>query len=187
MLVSLFSVGGGYAAMPVLESQVVEGAGWMSPSQFADIITISEMTPGPIVLNAATFTGQQMAGTAGALVATAGSVFPAVIIVSAIAYFYYRNKGQRNLECVMSAVRPAVAAMIMSAALSLIITAVRSDSWIMDASGLPLDVFAVCSALAFLWLIRKKGVSPVTVICASAVVGIVVYGLVPMYTGDLSM
>ena len=74
--IGLFSVGGGYVAIPLIQHQVVELHGWLSATEFTDIITIAEMTPGPIAINSATFVGIRVAGIPGALVATFGCVLP---------------------------------------------------------------------------------------------------------------
>ena len=74
--IGLFSVGGGYAAIPLIQSQVVETHGWLTMNEFTNLITIAEMTPGPIGVNSATFTGLQIAGIPGAIAATFGSIFP---------------------------------------------------------------------------------------------------------------
>lgn len=80
--VGLFSFGGGYAAMPLIRGQVVTVHHWLSMSEFTDLITISQMTPGPIAVNSATFVGTKIAGTLGALVATFGCILPSCIIVT---------------------------------------------------------------------------------------------------------
>ena len=70
--IGLFSIGGGYAAMPLIQNQVVDIHPWLTMTQFADIMTIAEMTPGPIAINSATFVGIQVAGLPGAIIATVG-------------------------------------------------------------------------------------------------------------------
>ena len=89
--IGLFSIGGGYAAMPLIQHQVVDLHPWLTMTQFADIMTIAEMTPGPIAINSATFVGIQVAGLPGALVATLGCILPSCVIVMALAYLYYRS------------------------------------------------------------------------------------------------
>ena len=84
--IGLFSIGGGYAAMPLIEHQVVDLHGWLNMTQFADIVTISQMTPGPIAINSATFVGTRVAGLPGAIVATVGCVLPSCIIVLFLAF-----------------------------------------------------------------------------------------------------
>ena len=90
--IGLFSIGGGYAAMPLIQRQVVELHGWLTMTQFADIMTIAEMTPGPIAINSATFVGMQIAGVSGAIVATLGCILPSCVIVTALAWLYSRWK-----------------------------------------------------------------------------------------------
>lgn len=87
--IGLFSIGGGYAAMPLTQQQVVDQHAWLTMAQFADIMTIAEMTPGPIAINSATFVGIRVAGLPGAIVATAGYVLPSCAIVLALAFVYY--------------------------------------------------------------------------------------------------
>ena len=121
--IGLFSFGGGYAAMPLIQYQVVELNGWLTMSEFADVITISQMTPGPIGINAATFVGIRIAGIQGAIVATAGCVLPSCLIVLSLAYIYYKYRGLATVQGILNGLRPAVLAMIGSAGLSLLILA----------------------------------------------------------------
>ena len=86
--IGLFSIGGGYAAMPIIQHQVVEINGWLSMIEFGDVVTISQMTPGPIAINSATFVGTRIAGLPGAIIATIGCVTPSIIIVLTLAYIY---------------------------------------------------------------------------------------------------
>jgi chromate transporter len=100
--IGLFSIGGGYAAMPLIQNQVVDTYGWLNMSEFADIITISQMTPGPISINSATFVGTRIAGIWGAIIATLGCILPscAIVLLLAILYRKYKNLKYcaRNLE-----------------------------------------------------------------------------------------
>ena len=121
--VGLFSIGGGYAAMPLIQDQVVDIHPWLTMTGFADIMAIAEMTPGPIALNAATFVGIQVAGLPGALIATIGCIFPSCVIVMTLAYVYYRFRGLSIVQGVLAGLRPAVIAMIASAGISLMILA----------------------------------------------------------------
>ena len=118
--VGLFSVGGGYAAMPLIQSQVVEGHAWLTMNEFTDLITIAEMTPGPIAVNSATFVGIRIAGVPGALIATFGCILPSLFIVSLLAFIYYRYKQLSAVQSVLASLRPAVVALIASAGLSIL-------------------------------------------------------------------
>ena len=174
--IGLFSIGGGYAAMPLIEHQIVDLNGWLTMTQFADIMTIAEMTPGPIAINAATFVGIRIAGPVGAIAATIGCITPSCVIVTALAYVYYRFRGLSTVQGILAGLRPAVVAMIASAGLSLLILALFGQRTIPD--GLRgLDVTAlVIFAAAFLVLRRWKP-NPIWVIAASGAVGILLYAL----------
>ena len=105
--IGLFAFGGGYAAMPLIQSLVVDGKGWLSMAEFADLTTIAEMTPGPILVNSATFVGQKIAGLSGALVCTIGAVLPSFIIVLALAYFYTKYRELKLVKNILTTLRPA--------------------------------------------------------------------------------
>ena len=122
--VGAFSFGGGYAAMPLISSQVVEKYGWLSAGDFADLVTIAEMTPGPIAVNAATFVGNQTAGIPGAIVATVGVVLPSCIFVTILAFLYTKYKELPVLKDALMSLRPAVVSMIFAAGLMILIPTV---------------------------------------------------------------
>ena len=95
--IGAFSFGGGYAAMPLIQAQVVIKYGWLTMEEFTNLITIAEMTPGPIAVNSATFVGTKIAGVPGALVATMGCILPSCIIVTLIASLYLKYR--RAVSC----------------------------------------------------------------------------------------
>lgn len=115
--IGAFSFGGGYAAMPLIQSQVVDSHKWLSMSEFTNLITISQMTPGPIAVNSATFVGLKVAGLGGAAIATAGCILPSCILVTLLAKLYLRYRKMDLLQGILGMLRPAVVALI---ALSLI-------------------------------------------------------------------
>ena len=124
--VGAFSVGGGYAAMPLIQAQVVERFGWLTMAEFTNLITIAEMTPGPIAINAATFVGLRIGGVAGALIATFGCILPSLILVSLLSWVYARFRSGEAMQTVLSLLRPVVVALITSAALDILFTAVSA-------------------------------------------------------------
>lgn len=121
--IGAFSFGGGYAAMPLIQNQVVQIHPWLSQSEFTDLITISQMTPGPIAINSATFVGTRIAGIPGALAATAGCVLPSCILVTLLAKIYLKYRNLSLLQGVLKSLRPAVIAMIAAAGVSILVTA----------------------------------------------------------------
>lgn len=118
--VGLFSIGGGYATMPLIQNQVVELHPWLTLQEFTDLITISQMTPGPIAVNSATFVGIRIAGIPGAIVATLGCITPALILVSLLAFIYNKYKDISVLQNVLSCLRPVVVSLILGAGLSIL-------------------------------------------------------------------
>ena len=119
--VGLFSIGGGYAAMPIIQSQTVENHGWLTMGEFTDLLTIAEMTPGPIAVNSATFVGIRIGGIRGAVVATLGCILPSIFIVSALTAIYRRYKNLAAMQSVLSSLRPAVVSLIASAGLTILL------------------------------------------------------------------
>lgn len=172
--IGLFSFGGGYAAVPLIQSQIVETNHWMEMSQFADLITIAEMTPGPIAVNSATFVGQQIAGLPGAIVCTLGCILPSFIIVLALSWLYMKYRKLSTVQGVLTGLRPAIVAMIASAGLSLLLLAVFNVS----LSELVLSDFRVIEGVLFvvcLVLLRRFHSNPIAIIFGSGIVGTIVY------------
>ena len=130
--VGMFSFGGGYAAMPLIQEQVVTIHHWLDISEFTDLVTISQMTPGPISINAATFVGIKVAGIPGAVVATGGCILPSCVVVIIIAKVYLKYRKMGMLQGILNALRPAVIAMIASAGISILITAFWGTAVIKD-------------------------------------------------------
>lgn len=178
--IGLFSIGGGYAAMPLIQQQVVDLHPWLSMSQFADIMTIAEMTPGPIAINAATFVGIRVAGLPGALIATAGCVLPSCVIVLTLAWAYYRFKGLTLVQGILAGLRPAVIAMIASAGLTLLILALYGERVLPEPSQLShIDLVAAGIFAAGLFVLRKWKPSPMWVMFGAGLVGALLYSIVP--------
>ena len=121
--IGMFSFGGGYAAMPLIQAQVIEKYGWLTVEEFTNLITISEMTPGPIAINSATFVGNQVAGIPGALAATIGCILPSCVFVTLLAWIYVKYRNLSLLQGTLTALRPAVDAMIANAGLTILIPA----------------------------------------------------------------
>ena len=160
--IGLFSIGGGYAVIPLIKEHAVDLKGWLSIQEFTDIITISQMTPGPIAINAATFVGIRIAGIAGAAAATLGCIFPSFLIVSFLAFLYYKYKGGSFVSSVMSSLRPAVVALIAAAGLSMLNTAVFNGR---AASIGNLDVISAALFLLAFLLLRTRKWNPILVMC----------------------
>ena len=158
--ISAFTFGGGYAAMPLIRAQVVDAKGWMTLAEFADLITIAEMTPGPIQLNAATFAGTRVAGLAGAIFATMGVVAPSLILVTLLAWIYARYHDIAVIKGVLGSLRPAVVALIASAGLSILLLVFFGSAGASLSAIRPRYVLLFAGALG---LLRVKKMSPILV------------------------
>lgn len=169
--IGLFSIGGGYVALPLIQGQIVELHGWITAAEFTDIITIAEMTPGPIAINAATFVGIRVAGFPGALLATFSCILPSCVIVIILAKIYYKYKNLNAIQYTLAGLRPAVVAMIASAGLGIVLLAFFTDGTlprsVADVRFLSVGIFA-----AGLFVLRKWKISPLWIIAGAGVVGL---------------
>lgn len=153
--------------MPLIQGQVVTAHKWLSMSEFTDLITISQMTPGPIAVNSATFVGIKIAGIPGALVATFGCILPSCIIVTVIAKLYLKYRNMAMLQGVLNSLRPAVVAMIASAGISILITAFWGNAAAIALAGTKWSlvvIFVVCIVL-----LRKIKMNPIWVMVLAGV------------------
>ena len=175
--IGLFSIGGGYAAMPLIQHQVVDLHGWLTMQEFVDIITISQMTPGPIAINSATYVGYTVGaqagnawcGILGAALATFAVCLPSLTLMLLITRFFLRLKQNPIVEGAMKGMRPVVIGMIASAALLLMFPHSKApdeqnfiDGWSWALFG---GVFVA----------SVKKVNPILLICLSAAAGILIY------------
>ena len=170
--IGMFSFGGGYAAMPLIREQVVSCHGWLDMGEFTNLITISQMTPGPIAINAATFVGMKLTGMPGAVVATLGYITPSCIIVTIIAKLYLKYREMDMLQGILGGIRPAVVALIGSAGISILQTAFWEASGkmvISDTSWLMEGIFGVCVIL-----LRKVKMNPIWVMVLAGVMKVLV-------------
>ena len=118
-LIGAFSFGGGYAMLPLIQQEVVQNYAWLSATQFADILSVAEMTPGPVSINTATYVGYQVAGISGSVLATIGVVLPSLIIISTLTSIVLKNKNNPYFQGVFHGLRPVVVALIIGAAIIL--------------------------------------------------------------------
>lgn len=169
--IGALSFGGGYASMPLIEAQIVTSHGWLTMTEFSDLVTIAEMTPGPIAVNAATFVGTKVAGVLGALVATAGCILPACVLVTLIARLYLKYRNLTVLQSVLGSLRPAVVAMIASAGLTILMNAFWGGRTVVLASTN--YVMVAIFVLSFV-LLRKTKLSPIAVMVLAGVLNLAV-------------
>lgn len=170
LYIGVFTIGGGYASLPLIEEQIVNNKGWLTISEFTDLITISQITPGPIAINAATFVGTKVAGFPGAVCATLGFMLPPFIIVSIFYYFYKKYRKMSLMQGMMSGLRPAVVGLIAAAGLSILVTALWGEAAVTLTTINVLSL--VLTTLAFAAL-RKFKVDQIVIIFGCGLIFVV--------------
>ena len=185
-LIGAFTIGGGYAMLSLIQNQVVVEHPWISEATFTDIVAVSQMTPGPVGINSATYvgydvlynaTGSQLLGVCGSLTATLAIMIPSFIIMLLIVKFYLKFKSSRLYAGTMEWLKPCVAGLIGAAALILVL----KTTWVSDTPSLQLvtDNFPDWKS----WLLLGGAfaaaywgkVNPIYIILAGAVLGLVLY------------
>lgn len=174
----LFAVGGGMATLPFLYDMSARHPDWFSTAQLADMVAVSESTPGPIGVNMATYVGFETGGIAGAVIATLGLITPSIIVILIVARMLKAFRGNKTVDAVFYGLRPCSVGLIAAAGILVVrIALFRIDAY--AASGVLTDLFnwkALALAAALLVLTRfikaTKKLHPVIFILASAAVGV---------------
>ncbi|WP_032123211.1 chromate transporter [Clostridium amazonitimonense] len=161
--IGLFSFGGGYAMLPLIKQEVVVNNAWLSLSEFTDIIAISQVTPGPIAINSATYIGYTATNSVwGSMLATLGVSLPSFIIMIIISIFFVKFKDNKYVEYAFKGIRPTVVGLIAAAALLLV-----NKSIFIDFKSILIFVGVFIASL--------KKVDPILLIVVVAVIGIIAY------------
>ena len=170
--IGLFGFGGGYAMLSMIQGEVVTRYNWVSSQEFTDIVAISQMTPGPIGINAATYVGFTSTGSIwGSVIATFAVVLPSFILMLTISKFFLKYQKHPAVESVFSGLRPAVVGLLASAALVLMNT---------ENFGSPTkDTYTfVSSVIIFLVAFigtKKYKANPILMIIACGIAGLILY------------
>ena len=165
--IGFFGFGGGYAMLSLIQNEIVEQRGWLTATQFADIVAVSQITPGPIAINSATYIGYTIGGVFGSVVATFAVCLPSLTLMLFLTRFFLRHRENRYIQMVMKAVGPIVVGMIASAALLMIHPRTGANENFTDVWSWLL--FAACLIGSY----RK--VNPILMIVASAAIGVIIY------------
>lgn len=171
--IGLFAVGGGLATLPFLQ-EIVSKYGWISSEELLNMIAISESTPGPIGINAATFVGHNTAGIFGGVLATLGLVTPSIIIIIIIAHYFARFSEEPLVQSAFSGIRPAVAGLIGAAGFEVAKIALFN----LEKYGITKnirDIFQLKGIILFgltLYLINKYNKHPIIYLLGAALIGI---------------
>lgn len=160
--IGAFSFGGGYAMLTLLEEEVVQVNNWITSADFIDILAISEMTPGPIAINSATFIGYKVGGYVGASLATLGVVLPSFIIISIIFHSLHKFKNSPYVDWVFGGIRPVAFGLIAAAAVTIGKTAL-------------VDIKSILIAILLFYLVSFKKLNPILGVMLAGGLGIILY------------
>lgn len=168
----LFSIGGGYAIIPLIEQQVVSQQHWLTLREYTDIITISQMTPGPLVVNTASFVGLRIAGVTGAVLSTVGSVLAGFVVSIALYRFFRKHQSLASVANVLKGLRSASIGLIASAAMTILLIALFGTP---TFSSKLLNPYALIVFVISLIVMRKYRPNPILVITVSGLSGFLFY------------
>ncbi len=173
--IGLFSFGGGYAMISMLKQEATSH-NFLSAADFTNIVAISQITPGPIAINMATFVGFKLSGFLGATVATASVALPSFIIVLIVIRFFIKFSDNQVVKNIFMGLRPAVVGLIFAATVLIAWTEFFPNSEYMDFKGI--TTFSIRSFLIFVGcflVIKKFKISPIYVMIASAIIGVFIF------------
>lgn len=172
--IGLFSFGGAYGAIPLIQDVVITNH-WADAEMFANLIALSESTPGPIMVNMATFIGSQQAGLWGAVLATAGVVLPSFVIILMVTILFQNILKKACVQAVLKGIKPCLMGMILATGLSMAISiCIERNSFSVDWTAC--FIFLLLTVLIFLYgKFRKKEFSPITLIVFAAFCGCFFY------------
>ena len=184
--IGLFTVGGGYAMIPVMQREIVDVWQCIANDTFVNFIGIAESTPGPIAINMATFVGFELFGVWGAIVSTIAVVLPSFIIILIIAKLFAKFSNSKVVKRMFWGFKPVVAGLILAAAvtlgLSAVVPTVSLKTLTFDFSGF--DIWAVVifatAMIASKLKLKGKKTHPFAILILCGVLGVIIYGVLPM-------
>lgn len=167
--IGLFTFGGGYAMLPLIQSEVLS-KGWMTSEEIINFIAVSESTPGPFAINSATYVGTEMGGILGGMCATLGVVLPSFIVILIVAKIFEKFKESRIVSGAMAGLKPAVIGLIGSAVVTIAGSVFVPDG--IKAFSFGLTFILSLAIYGIMQILILKKVHPIIIICLSAVLGI---------------
>lgn len=169
-----FSIGGGYAIIPLIQEQVVNYHSWITLQEYTDIITISQMTPGPLVVNTASFVGIRIAGISGAILATLGSIISGFIISIFLYKFFKKHKEIDSISNILKGLRSSSVGLIASAASTIVLIAFLGTSSY-NIKDISINITAIIIFIISLFLLRKYKLNPILILVLTGFVGLLFY------------
>lgn len=173
--IGLFSIGGGYATIPLIQEQVVNIHKWLTFQEFTDIITISQMTPGPLAVNTSTFVGIRIAGIPGAITATFGCIISGFVISIILYNFFNKYRKIETVLNILSGLRAVSVGLIASSASTIILIAFGGISKLEEVEKININIVAVVIFITSIFLLRKFKINPMLLMILSGAAGFFLY------------
>ena len=175
--VSCFTFGGAYGAIPLIRDMVL-GNGWLTDERLAYMIAVSESTPGPIMVNMATYVGSDQAGFWGSLLATVGVILPAYLVILLIVSVLKNVIENKYVQAVLGGLKPCVIGIVLATGGYMVIHNMLplSGGAVIDLPAVIITALLVAAILLWPKLTKKK-LPPIGLICISAILGIVIYSI----------
>ncbi len=167
--IGIFGFGGGYAMLSMIQFEIVDHYGWMTTTEFADMVALSQMTPGPVSINIATYIGYTAGGILGSLVATAAIVLPSLLMLVFVLKFLFKNKENYIVKTTLASMKPVIAGLIFVAALLMM-----NPNSFCDFGLHQNNISVMICAVTFVAVFWAK-INPILLILASGIVGYLVY------------
>ncbi|MBR4462622.1 MAG: chromate transporter [Erysipelotrichaceae bacterium] len=161
--IGLFAFGGAYAVIPLIEEQMVTNTGWMTFTEFSDLVAIDELTPGPIIINSSTFIGMKLAGVTGAIVATLACVIPGAVVALILVYLYQKYKEIPMISEAIRILRCMSVALIFSVLIKMFLSAVFPQG---IAAYKSINIPALIMVAASFYVLKKFKMNPLLVMLA---------------------
>lgn len=178
-LIGLFTFGGGYAMIPLIQENVV-GKGWLTSTEVSDFIAVSEMTPGPFAINISTFVGSKVAGIGGAALATIGVILPSIIIILIVAAILTKFMSNKYVKGALNGVKPVIISLILSTTILLFVKLIFFNNGALyndfsfDIRSLALFLMLI-GFMAIYKYLKKKSINPILLIGIGALMGLLVF------------
>lgn len=163
--IGAFTIGGGYAMLPLIQKEVVEKKGWLSKEDFLDVLAISQSAPGVFAINISIFIGERLKGFKGSVVAALGSALPSFVIILLIAMFFSSFRDNEVINSIFMGIRPAVVALIVVPLISM-------------SKAVNMNKYTSFIPAVTLLLIVVFGISPIYLILAGALLGVFYFYLI---------
>ncbi len=167
--IGIFGFGGGYAMLSMIQFEIVDHYGWMTVEEFADMVALSQMTPGPVSINIATFIGYTVGGIFGSLVATAAIILPSLLMLYLVLKFLFKHKDNYIVKTTLSSMKPVIAGLIFVAAIQMMNPVSFADAGLHGT-----NISVIICAITFACMFWTK-INPILLILASGLVGYLIY------------